>query len=71
MCAMALLHSRIGRVVYALPDPAGGALGSVYRLHVHKQLNHRFDVWKGLGSGEAPAGVAHACHLGGGMAACP
>jgi len=61
MCAMALLHSRIGRVIYAIPDAAGGALGSVYRLHVHRQLNHHFEVFRGLCSDEIGGDVAAAC----------
>ena len=49
MCAMALLHSRIGRVFYAVPR-AGGALGSACKLHVTEGLNHRFQVFAGLGA---------------------
>uniref|UniRef100_UPI00358FF300 probable inactive tRNA-specific adenosine deaminase-like protein 3 n=1 Tax=Myxine glutinosa TaxID=7769 RepID=UPI00358FF300 len=47
MCAMALVHSRIGRVFYGVPS-ADGALGSAYRIHVHGSLNHRFDVYRGI-----------------------
>ncbi|KAF0314226.1 putative inactive tRNA-specific adenosine deaminase-like protein 3 [Amphibalanus amphitrite] len=65
MCAMALLHSRIGRVFYAVPR-AGGALGSACKLHVADGLNHRFQVFSGLGAelcaghadGEATNGCA-------------
>ena len=45
MCAMALLHSRINRVFYA-HSSIGGALGSTYKLHVQKGLNHNFEVFK-------------------------
>ncbi len=45
MCAMALLHSRINRVFYAKISN-GGALGSTYKLHVQKGLNHSFEVFK-------------------------
>ncbi|KAM9850521.1 putative inactive tRNA-specific adenosine deaminase-like protein 3 [Aulostomus maculatus] len=47
MCAMALLHSRIGRVFYgtAFTD---GALGSKYKIHTQKGLNHHFEVYKGV-----------------------
>lgn len=65
MCAMALLHSRIGRVVYAAADPGSGALGSRYRLHTHRQLNHRFEVHRGLCAQEAGRGVAASCLLHG------
>lgn len=47
MCAMALLHSRIQRVFYGAPSP-DGALGSKYRIHSRKDLNHRFDVFRGI-----------------------
>ncbi|KAI8808108.1 cytidine deaminase-like protein [Cladochytrium replicatum] len=53
MCSMALLHSRIGRVFYALPSPQGGALGSLHKLHTHPKLNHKFTVFKGLMEEEA------------------
>lgn len=47
MCAMALVHSRIGRVFYgsAFTD---GALGTKYKIHSQKDLNHRFEVYKGV-----------------------
>jgi tRNA-specific adenosine deaminase 3 len=63
MCAMALLHSRIGRVVYARADGREGALGSAHRLHVHRQLNHHFDAYRGLCADEAAEalGVADGC----------
>ncbi|XP_037077784.1 probable inactive tRNA-specific adenosine deaminase-like protein 3 [Pollicipes pollicipes] len=47
MCAMALLHSRIGRVYYGRRRP-DGALGSLCKLHVTEGLNHRFEVFAGL-----------------------
>jgi len=43
-CAMALLHSRIARVVY-VNHQEQGALGSVYSLHTHAALNHHFEVF--------------------------
>jgi len=45
MCAMALLHSRIGRVFYIDSQP-DGALGSCYKLHTVTSLNHHFDVFQ-------------------------
>jgi tRNA-specific adenosine deaminase 3 len=45
---MALLHSRIKRVFYALPMPNTGALGSCYRIHTHPGLNHKFMVYRHL-----------------------
>lgn len=48
MCSMALLHSRISKVYYAMDSPEYGGLGSVYKLHTDKRLNHKFKVYKGL-----------------------
>lgn len=48
MCAGAILHARIGRLVYAAPDPKAGACGSVLAVMNHPQLNHRVEVCSGL-----------------------
>ena len=45
MCAMALTHSRIRRVLYSKKDPSGGALGGAFRLHGKGALNHRLQVY--------------------------
>ncbi|RUP44314.1 cytidine deaminase-like protein [Jimgerdemannia flammicorona] len=50
MCAMALVHSRISRVFYALPTPGSGGLGSVYKIHSHSGLNHHYKVFRWLAS---------------------
>ncbi|XP_020488799.2 probable inactive tRNA-specific adenosine deaminase-like protein 3 [Labrus bergylta] len=47
MCAMALVHSRVGRVFYGTAS-ADGALGTKYKIHTQKDLNHRFEVYKGV-----------------------
>ncbi|XP_030078147.1 tRNA-specific adenosine-34 deaminase regulatory subunit ADAT3 isoform X2 [Microcaecilia unicolor] len=47
MCAMALVHSRIQRVFYGAPSP-DGALGSRYKIHTQKDLNHHFQVFRGI-----------------------
>ncbi|XP_040913750.1 probable inactive tRNA-specific adenosine deaminase-like protein 3 [Toxotes jaculatrix] len=47
MCAMALVHSRIGRVFYGAAS-ADGALGTKFKIHSQKDLNHRFEVYKGV-----------------------
>uniref|UniRef100_A0A2K6SVR2 Adenosine deaminase tRNA specific 3 n=1 Tax=Saimiri boliviensis boliviensis TaxID=39432 RepID=A0A2K6SVR2_SAIBB len=47
MCAMALVHSRILRVFYGAPSP-DGALGTRFRIHARPDLNHRFQVFRGV-----------------------
>jgi tRNA(adenine34) deaminase len=48
MCAGAILHARIARLVYAALDPKAGACGSVLAVMNHPQLNHRVEVQSGL-----------------------
>lgn len=48
MCAMAMVHARIARVVYAATDPKTGATGSVFDLLADPRHNHRVDVQGGL-----------------------
>ena len=48
MCASAILHARIARLVYAADDPKAGACGSVLSVLNHPQLNHRVEVTTGI-----------------------
>ena len=48
MCAGAILHARMARLVYAAVDPKAGACGSVLDVMNHPKLNHRVDVSAGL-----------------------
>jgi tRNA(adenine34) deaminase len=48
MCASAILHARIAKLVYAADDPKAGACGSVLSVMNHPQLNHRAEVSKGV-----------------------
>ncbi len=48
MCAGAILHARVARLVYAAADPKAGACGSVLSVMNHPQLNHRVEVISGL-----------------------
>lgn len=48
MCAMALMHARIRRVVYGAPDPKTGAAGSVLDVFALPQLNHHTRVQGGV-----------------------
>jgi len=53
MCAMAMVHARIARVVYAASDPKTGAAGSVFDLLVDPRHNHRVEVVGGVLADEA------------------
>jgi tRNA(Arg) A34 adenosine deaminase TadA/predicted GIY-YIG superfamily endonuclease len=55
MCAMAMVHARIARVVYAATDPKTGAAGSVFDLLADPRHNHRVRVRGGLLADEAGA----------------
>ncbi|CAL8468581.1 g8121 [Coccomyxa elongata] len=46
MCAMALVHSRVRRVIYSVPDEQFGALGGAFRLHGQRSLNHHYQVYR-------------------------
>ncbi len=48
MCAMAMVHARIARVVFAASDPKTGAAGSVFDLLGDPRHNHRVEVQGGL-----------------------
>jgi tRNA(adenine34) deaminase len=48
MCAGALLHARVARVVFGASDPKGGAAGSVFDLLGTDRLNHRVQVQGGV-----------------------
>ncbi len=48
MCAGAILHARIGRLLYAARDPKAGACGSVLSVMNHPALNHRVEVVEGV-----------------------
>jgi len=48
MCAGALVHTRIRRVIFGCADPAAGAAGSVINLLQMPTLNHRCDIASGV-----------------------
>jgi tRNA(adenine34) deaminase len=48
MCAGAILHARVARLVYGAPDPKAGACGSVLSVMNHPQLNHKVEVVSGV-----------------------
>ncbi len=44
MCSGAIIHARVGRVVFAAKDLRTGACGTVFDLHNRQELNHRFQA---------------------------
>lgn len=55
MCAMALMHARVKRVVYGASDPKTGAAGSVLDLFDDKRLNHHTVVEGGAAAAQCAA----------------
>ena len=53
MCAGALVHARIKRLVYGADDPKAGAVRSVLQVLNHPQLNHQIDVRSGVLAGRS------------------
>ncbi len=53
MCAGALVHVRMRRVVFGCPDPRGGAAGGLLNLLQNPSLNHQCDITPGV--------MAHEC----------
>jgi tRNA(adenine34) deaminase len=52
MCAGAMIHARLKRLVYGARDPKAGAAGSVLEVLNHPRLNHQMEVTEGVLSGE-------------------
>ncbi len=55
MCAGAILHARISRLIYAAADPKAGACGSVLSVLNHPQLNHCVEIVSGILAEECSA----------------
>ncbi len=53
MCAGAMIHARLDRLVYAAADPKAGAAGSVLAVLNHPKLNHQMQVEQGILADEA------------------
>jgi tRNA(adenine34) deaminase len=53
MCAGALIHARLERLVYAAADPKAGACGSLLEVLNHPRLNHKMAVQPGVFGEEA------------------
>jgi tRNA(adenine34) deaminase len=48
MCAGAMIHARLGRLVWGAADPKAGAAGSVVEVLNHPRLNHQMAVTSGV-----------------------
>lgn len=48
MCAGAMIHARVGRLIYGASDPKAGAAGSVLEVINHPKLNHQMQVTSGV-----------------------
>jgi tRNA(adenine34) deaminase len=53
MCAGAIVHARVARVVFAADDPKTGAAGSVFDTLISDRHNHHVEVARGLCANEA------------------
>ncbi len=53
MCVGALVHARVGTLVYGAPEPKAGAVDSTQRAHEHAALNHRMTVISGVLASES------------------
>ena len=48
MCAGAMVHARLGRVIFGCPSAKDGAAGSLLNLLQHPALNHRCEITSGV-----------------------
>ncbi len=48
MCAGALVHARVARVVYGCTDPKGGAVHTLFSIGLDPRLNHQFETTAGV-----------------------
>lgn len=55
MCAGAMIHARIARLVFGTPDPKAGSAGSIYNVLTDPRLNHRVEVASGIREAECAA----------------
>lgn len=55
MCAGAMIHARLAKLIYAANDPKAGAAGSVLEVLNHPRLNHRMIIEAGMLDEEAGA----------------
>ncbi len=51
MCAGAMVHARLARLIYGAVDPKAGAAGSVLQIAQHAKLNHQVEITPGVLAG--------------------
>ena len=59
MCAGAIVHTRLARVVFGAADPKGGAAGGALNLLQFPTLNHRCEITSGVRAEECRALLKH------------
>ncbi len=55
MCAGAMIHARLSRLVFGTADPKAGSAGSIYNVLTDPRLNHRVEVVSGIHEEECAA----------------
>jgi tRNA(adenine34) deaminase len=55
MCAGAMIHARIARLVFGTPDPKAGSAGSIYNVLSDPRLNHRVECISGVAEDQCAA----------------
>jgi len=55
MCAGAIIHARVARVVFGAADPKAGAAGSLYNILTDPRLNHSVELIRGVCDSECAA----------------
>jgi tRNA(adenine34) deaminase len=53
MCAGAIVHARLKRLIYGAEDPKAGAVHSVMQVLNHPKLNHRIEIRGGVLGGRS------------------
>jgi len=48
MCAAAIVHARIKKLIYGCDDPKGGGVVSLYRILQDDRLNHKVEIERGI-----------------------
>ncbi|HZQ45568.1 MAG TPA: deaminase, partial [Verrucomicrobiae bacterium] len=55
MCAGAIVHVRLARIVFGASDPKGGGAGGIMNIVQHPSLNHRCEITAGVREAECRA----------------